>query len=83
MQLRVLALLAAPLALTALLLFPTHEVRARPPMVPQEMIDACSNLAAGAACSFVLSKRTIVGSCAELPDQTLACRPGGKKKPSK
>ena len=49
-------------------------------MVPQEMIDACASVAAGAACSFTLSKRTIEGRCAELPDQTLACRPGGPKK---
>lgn len=75
--------LAPSLALLSLLaLAPAQEVRARPPMVPQEMIDACVSLAEGAPCSFTLSKRTIHGSCAALPDHTLACRPGGKKKKS-
>jgi hypothetical protein len=81
-----LAALWFPFALVSLLaLSPAHEVRARPPMVPQEMIDACDSLAEGAACSFVLSKHTIAGKCALLPDQVLACRPGGtthKKKPT-
>lgn len=77
---RALVLTLAVLPLLAL--SPAQEVRARPPMVPQEMIDACASLSEGAPCSFVLSKRTITGSCAELPDQTLACRPGGKKKKS-
>jgi hypothetical protein len=75
------------LALVSLLALSSHQVRARPPMVPQEMIDACASLAEKAPCSFVLGKRTITGSCAAFPDHTLACRPGGKTakkaKPSK
>lgn len=64
----------------AVCLTSVHPVRARPPLVPQEMVDACSSLGAGDACTFVMGKRTITGKCAQLPDDSLGCRPGGKKK---
>lgn len=80
MQLRTLALVLAVAAPAAVCLTSAHTVRARPPMVPQEMVDACASLSTGEACTFVLGKRTITGKCAQLPDDSLGCRPGGKKK---
>ncbi len=52
----------------------------KPPLVPQAMIDACAAFHAGDACRFELSGRAIEGVCAPLPDEVLACRPGGKGK---
>lgn len=58
-------------------------VQARPPIVPQAMLEACASLQAGDPCRFELSGKAIEGLCAPLPDEALACRPGGKGKPSK
>jgi len=52
-------------------------VLARPPIVPEAMVEACRSLAEGAPCAFDMSDKHVTGVCAPLPDKELACRPGG------
>lgn len=47
--------------------------------MPEQMVDACDGLRAGAACTFEMGGRVVQGNCAGLPDKSLACRPNGKK----
>lgn len=50
----------------------------RPHGPPPEAIAACTDKAAGAACSVTFGDRTLTGTCAAPPDGgTLACRPDG------
>lgn len=56
---------------------------ARPPIVPQAMLDACAAHKEGEPCRFEMSSKVIEGLCAPLPDAQLACRPGGKAKAPK
>lgn len=53
---------------------PTGSGAHRPP--PQESLDACASLTAGAACSFDLDSHHITGTCYQ-PDASkpLACKP--------
>lgn len=65
------------------LVFAGDFARARPPLVPQAMLDACAAHREGEACQFEMQEKRISGACAPLPDKTLACRPGGKPKSAK
>jgi len=58
--------------------------RATPPMIPPAMVDACKHVAEGGPCQFsVGGGKQITGSCRPLPNQELACRPGGPKPKAK
>ena len=53
--------------------------QARPPLMPEQMIDACDGLKPDAACTFEMGGRVVQGNCAPLPDKSLGSRPNGKK----
>jgi len=54
-----------------------------PPFPPREAVDACTGLAAGAACSFAIDGRTLTGTCRVGPDGSgpTACAPADMPPP--
>ncbi len=48
-----------------------------PPTPPQEAIDACNGLTAGAACTVAIDGMTIDGTCVDIPLGLVCTPPGG------
>jgi len=70
-------------SLLALLLLPMlgrPRANAKPPLVPPELTQACAKLAEGKPCTASMQGHTLSGTCTQLPDHTLACRPGAASK---
>jgi len=55
--------------------------QAKPPLVPEALLDACIRKQVGAPCSATLGGQTKAGACAKLPDNTLACMPANARPP--
>ncbi len=55
----------------------------RPPPPPQQAIDACANLSAGASCAFDIDSHHVTGTCRQGPNGNgpLACAPDGGGQP--
>jgi hypothetical protein len=73
--------LAFPL-LTVLLAASPLLARAESTVLPPAMLSACKHQGVGAPCRFPMGGKDIHGSCQSLPNQELACRPGGGAKPA-
>ena len=49
-----------------------------PPQLPQSVLDACRDHAAGEACSVEFQGQKLAGTCRKIPDhEELACLPAG------
>jgi hypothetical protein len=57
--------------------------QAKPPLVPEALLDACIKKQLGAPCSVTLGGQTKAGACAKLPDNSLACMPANARPPKR